>query len=44
MTAAALVLAVLAALTALAAWVRPRRYDPQLREPHDWTKGGDDAT
>ena len=43
MTAAALILLGLAALIAVAAWVRPRAFDPQLKQPHDWTRGGDDA-
>ncbi len=31
-------------LVAALAWVRPRAYNPQLKEPHDWTRGGNDAS
>jgi uncharacterized membrane protein YccC len=34
---AGLVLAVLVLLA-----IRPRAWDPQLKKPHDWTKGEDD--
>ncbi len=41
MTALALLIA-LVVLVAVLAWVRPRAFDPQLREPHN-RKGGDDG-
>ena len=38
------ILAGLALALLVLALARPRRFDPQLKQPHDWTKGGDDAT
>ena len=40
----ALALLALALIVAALAWVRPRAFDPQLKQPHDWTRGGDDAS
>ncbi len=31
-------------IVAVLAWVRPPTFNPQLKEPHDWTRGGDDAS
>lgn len=36
------ILAGLALAVILILAIRPRAFDPQLRKPHDWTKGGEE--
>ncbi len=38
------IIGVLALVFAAIETIRPRPFNPQLKEPHDWTRGGDDAS